>query len=423
VCAVLAAALRLKHHREDCRALATAYPSITMASGIRVGVIGTGFAAASHVDALRRVPSVEIVAIAGSSAPKAEAAGERLGISNTFGDYRQLLRGDTVHVVHDCTPNYLHSAINTEALRAGKHLLSEKPLAMDSSQTASLVHEAAHAGVVAGVCFNYRHYPLVRQAKVMLAAGEFGPPHLVHGGYLQDWLLFPTDWNWRLDPGQGGVSRAVADIGSHWMDLVQYVTGHRIQEVLAVMDTVHSERRRPIQEVATFGRTAQHALEPVAVTTEDAATAIFRTDRRLRGTFTVSQVSAGHKNRLFFEIDAGEGSVRWDQEDPNFLRIGRRDAANSELPRDPSMLVPEAAALTHFPGGHQEGWPDAMKNLFLDFYNAVGAHDAGSSYEGSFATFEDAHRITQVVEAIVRSHKSERWETVGVDRSSEEVTV
>jgi predicted dehydrogenase len=395
-----------------------------MTSGIRVGVIGTGFAATSHVDALRRVPSVEIGAIAGSSASKAEAAGERLGIGQTFGDYRELLRGDTVDAVHDCTPNHLHSTINGDVLGAGKHLLSEKPLGMDSRETAALVARAASAEVVAGVCFNYRHYPLVRQVKVMLAEGELGQPHLIHGGYLQDWLLHPTDWNWRLEPDKGGASRAIADIGSHWMDLVQYVTGHRIQEVLAVLDTVHGERRRPRERVATFERAEESGLESVPVTTEDSATVIFRTDRDLRGTFTVSQVSAGWKNRLFFEIDAAKASVSWDQEDPNILCIGRRDEANAELSRDPSMLAPEAAALVHFPAGHQEGWPDALRNLFLDFYGAVSAHGVAAAHESSFATFEDAHRIAQAVEAIVRSDNSGGWETVsGIRESAQEVSV
>jgi predicted dehydrogenase len=365
-----------------------------------------------------------VVALAGSSKSKAEAAGELFDIEKTFGDYRDLLGDETIDAVHDCTPNHLHSVINAEALLAGKHLLSEKPLAMDSNESGALVEQAGGAGVVAGVCFNYRHYPLVRQARVMLAGGEIGQPHLLHGGYLQDWLLFPTDWNWRLEPAMGGVSRAVADIGSHWMDLVQYVTGHRIQEVIGVLDTVHGERRRPIEEVATFERSGESASEKVSMTTEDAATVIFRTDRGMRGTFTVSQVSPGWKNRLFFEVDAANGSIAWDQEDPNVLRIGRRDEANAQLPRDPSMLAPEAAALAHFPAGHQEGWPDALKNLFLDFYAAVSAHDAGTVYERSFASFADAHRIIESVEAILRSHRMGGWQTVGgISELAQEVPV
>jgi predicted dehydrogenase len=207
------------------------------------------------------------------------------------------------------------------------------------------------------------------------------------------------------------------------MDLIQYATGQRIQEVFAVMDTIHRERRRPTEEVATFGR-SDGGDEAVAMTSEDAATVIFRTDHGVRGTFTVSQVSAGRKNRLFFEVDAADASISWDQEDPNVLRIGRRNEPNSELLRDPSMLAPEAAPLAHFPAGHQEGWPDALKNLFLDFYGAVDALDNGASYEPSFATFEDAHRITQAVEAIVSSDRSGEWQMVeGIKESPQEVSV
>jgi predicted dehydrogenase len=376
-------------------------------------MIGTGFAAGAHIDALRRIPSVEVVAIAASSDAKANAAGRRFGIDRTFRDYRELLAYDGVDAVHDCTPNHLHRAINQDALRAGKHVLSEKPLGLDSDETAFLVEVAAEAKGISGVCFNYRHYPLVRQARAMLERGDIGRPHLIHGGYLQDWLLFPSDWNWRIDPAKGGTSRAIADIGSHWMDLLQYVTGHRIAEVLAVLDTVHEERQRPRKEVETFAQASGDTLEPVWIQSEDAATVIFRTDRGLRGTFTVSQVSPGWKNRLFFEIDAANGSLAWDQEDPNRLLIGRRDQANLELPRDPSMLSPEAAALVHYPAGHQEGWPDALMNLFIDFYAAVAARNASADYQSSFATFEDAHRITQAVEAILSSHRTGSWQTVG----------
>lgn len=384
-----------------------------MARRIRVGVIGSGFAATSHIDALRRVASVEITALAASSDAKAAVAGERFGIDRTFGDYRELLAWDEIDSVHNCTPNHLHLGINLEALHAGKHLLSEKPLALDTGETGVLVEEADRAGLVCGVCFNYRHFPLVRQAKAMLEANKVGAPHLIHGGYLQDWLLYPTDWNWRLDTGKGGASRAVADIGSHWMDLIQYITADRIDEVFAVLDTVHDERRRPREEVETFGRTGGGTLEPVWMETEDAATVVFRTERGVRGTFTVSQVSAGCKNRLFVEIDGATGSLAWDQEDPNRLRIGRRDEPNADLLRDASLLSPEAAALTHYPPGHQEGWPDALMNLFVDFYSAVGAWAEGRDYRRSFASFEEAHRVTQAVEAILASDRTETWQKVG----------
>jgi predicted dehydrogenase len=246
----------------------------------------------------------------------------------------------------------------------------------------------------------------------MIAARELGPVHLVHGGYLQDWLLFPDDWNWRLDPRRGGASRAVADIGSHWLDLAQHVTGDRVTEVLAELVTVHPERKRPAGEVETFAREGAEERTPVEIRSEDAGSVLLRFAGGARGAVTVSQVSAGWKNHLVIEVDAAEVSFVWDQEDPNRLRIGRRNEANQELPRDPGLLSPAAASLTNYPGGHQEGWPDALRNLFAEFYEAVLAHHEGREATSTFASFAEAHQIIRVVEAVVASHRSGQWTKV-----------
>jgi len=240
---------------------------------------------------------------------------------------------------------------------------------------------------------------------------------LVTGGYLQDWLLHDTDWNWRLDPARGGASRAVADIGSHWIDLVQHVAGDRLEDVCADLGRMHDVRRRHVGEVQTFAEVAGER-ERVEVGTEDWATVLFRTASGARGSFVVSQVSAGRKNHLTLEIDAERAALAWDQEEPNALWIGRRDAPNETLVRDPSLLSPPAAPLAHYPGGHQEGWPDALRNLIADFHAAVRAHRSGEPYEPTFASFADAHRITQTVEAIVASSAAHGWVRVG---TSEEV--
>jgi predicted dehydrogenase len=385
---------------------------VAEAGTVRVGVVGTGFAAGSHIDALRRVPGVELAGVAASAQARADAAADRLGLPRGYGHYNQLLEDPTVEAIHNCTPNDLHLEVNLAALRAGKHLLSEKPLAMDGAQAATLVREASTAGVVAGVCFNYRHFPLIHQARVLLSAGRLGPVHLVHGGYLQDWLLLDTDWNWRVDPARGGSSRAVADIGSHWMDLIQHVTGDRITEVLATFDTVHRVRRRPAGEVRTFAGDVAQERHEVDIGTEDAATVLFRTEAGARGAFTVSQVSAGRKNRLFFEIDAADAALAWDQEEPNRLWIGHRDRANEVMMRDPSLLEPEAAKLAHYPGGHEEGWPDALRNLFADFYATVTGTGEEGRHRPSFATFPEAHRVILSVEAALASHRSGRWEKI-----------
>ncbi|MGZ4155054.1 MAG: Gfo/Idh/MocA family protein [Actinomycetota bacterium] len=383
---------------------------------IGVGVVGGGFAARAHIDALRRVAGVRIAGIAASTPERSRAVAGELGLP-AVDDYRAMLDDDSIAAIHDCTPNDLHLEVNRVAIEAGRHVLSEKPLATDSRETAWLVELARTADVITGVCFNYRHYPLVQELRSRLAAGGDGSVHLVTGTYLQDWLLLPTDWNWRLDPARGGTSRAVADIGSHWIDLVQHITGDRIAEVCADLGRMHDVRRRPVGEVQTF-TTGDGERADVPVGTEDWAAVLFRTERGARGSLTVSQVSAGRKNHLTLEIDAESAAFAWDQEEPNTLWIGRRDEPNAELVRDPSLLSPPAAALAHYPGGHQEGWPDALFNLVTDFYAAVRARRVGEAHEHTFASFADAHRTTQTVEAIVASSADRAWVRVGAGQEA-----
>ncbi len=378
---------------------------------VRVGIVGAGFAARSHLDALRRVPGIEVVGLAASSPERSREAGAELGVT-PFDDYRALLDDRSIDAIHACAPNDLHLEIDEAALAAGKHVLSEKPLGRDAAETARLVELADRSDVVTGVCFTYRHFPLVQHLRAELASGEHGPVHLITGAYLQDWLLLPTDWNWRLDPERGGASRAVADIGSHWIDLVQHLTDDRIAEVCADLGTLHAVRRRPTGDVETFtssGEGTLDGLEDASISSEDWASVLFRTERGVRGAFTVSQVSAGRKNHLTVEIDAADASLTWDQERPNTLWIGRRSGPNELVPRDPSLVAPEAAPLVHYPGGHQEGWPDALRNLFVDFYGTVRARHAGEDHPSAVATFADAHRTTQTVEAILASHADRRW--------------
>jgi len=376
---------------------------------ISVGVIGTGFAASSHVDALRRVAGVEIAAIAGRTQQRAAAAAGALGINRSVGDWRELVEDGGIDAIHNCTPNHLHTQINTAVLAAGKHLLSEKPLGMDAAETAELARRAAGAGVVSGVCFNYRHFPLVQEARVQMAA-EAGPPHLIRGGYLQDWLLEDTDWNWRLDSSQAGATRALGDIGSHWIDLIQHVTGRRLGRVYARLGRLHDVRRRPVAAGQTFGRAANADGEAVQVDTEDFATTMFELEDGCPGVFTVSQVTPGTRNRLSFEIDTRTACLSWDQERPNRLLVGRRDGPNQELVRDAALLSEPAARLVHFPPGHQEGWPDALRNLMDDFYGAIRN---GRETPTTVASFVDAHRVMLAVDAIAESGRRGKWVEVG----------
>ena len=381
---------------------------------IRTVLVGTGFAGSAHADALSRLRRVDLVGVLASSSERSVAAAERLGVPRGYASLDEVL-ADGVDVLHTCTPNVEHARVTVAALDAGIHVLSEKPLGIDAAEAGGLARRARDAGVVTGVCFNYRHFPLVQHLRATLASGEHGAPHLIRGEYLQDWLLFPDDWNWRLESARAGATRAVGDIGSHWLDLAQHVTGDRVVAVMAQLGRVHETRWRPAAEGETF-RAGEGPRETADVDTEDFASVLLRFASGARGALTVSQVSAGAKNRLRIGIDAATASIEWDQEEPNTLRIGRRDGASLSLPRDPSLLDPAAAGLARLPGGHQEGWADALRNLFEDFYAAVEAHRAGGATEPTFASFEDAHHVARLVEAIAESDREGRWVEVETER-------
>lgn len=376
-----------------------------MRERLGVAIVGGGFAAASHLDALRRVGGVTPLGILTSTAERSRGAADRLGVERAYGALEELLGDPEVDVVHNCTPNHLHHAITSAALDAGKHVLSEKPLAFDLDQAEDLAARAQATGMVTGVCFTYRHFPLIQHLRQAIRSGGAGRVHLIHGAYLQDWLLFDDDWNWRLQADQGGAARAVGDIGSHWIDLVQHVTGDEVVAVCAQLARLHDERLRP-GEVRTFERGGGgDARTRVAVDTEDAATILLRLRGGAIGACTISQVSAGKKNELTIELDAARESYSWNQEDPNVLHVGRRDAPNERVLRDPSLVAPEAAPLVHYPGGHQEGWPDAMRGLFEDFYAVV----RGDGALQTVATFDEAAQVLRVVDAILRSDREGRW--------------
>jgi predicted dehydrogenase len=381
---------------------------------IKAGIIGTGFSAQSHLEALSRVPDVEVIAIASRSREKAQVLAERYGIKKAYGRYEELINDPEVEAVHNCTPNHLHFELNQMILNADKHLLSEKPLAISSKESAELAQLADQKKKVHGVCFNYRHYPMVEEARQSIRNGKLGDIQLIFGGYLQDWLLYPTDYNWRLEPEKNGPSRAMADIGSHWCDTVQHVLGQKVTEVFADLKTVHPIRKKPKQDVETFHQSADADLEDVSVSTEDCGVVLVHFENGAQGSFTVSQVNAGRKNKSFFEVAGTKSALAWDQEKPNELWLGYRNEANRQLLRDPAMLSESAAALAHYPGGHQEGWPDGLKNLFIQFYQAVRKAKAGEDWNQArtFADFHDGHRIMKIIDAILKSHSEKRWVNV-----------
>ncbi|WP_047152258.1 Gfo/Idh/MocA family protein [Aneurinibacillus tyrosinisolvens] len=385
---------------------------------IKVGIIGTGFIGPTHIEAIRRLGFVEVVGVAGSSKEAAEKKATELGIAKAYSDYREMLRDSEIQVVHNCAPNHLHFTMNKEIILSGKHVLSEKPLAMNSKESAELLALAKKHKAVHGVNFNYRQFPIVQQLATMIKNEELGKVNAVHGSYLQDWLLFDTDFNWRLDPELGGKTRAVADIGSHWCDTVQYVTGKRIVEVFADMATVIPVRKKPKYNASTFGteKAQEEIYEDVPIKTEDYASVLLRFNDGTRGVFTVSQVSAGRKNRLSFEIDGSKNSAYWNQEEPEKLWIGHRDKPNEILLADPSLFTPEAQSSIHHPGGHNEGWPDALKNMMLHFYTFIREGKDPQSDKTNFATFEDGHVSMCITDAILESHQQQKWVKVEVQQ-------
>jgi predicted dehydrogenase len=379
---------------------------------IKAAVIGTGFIGPAHVEALRRIGGVEVVAVASSDLARAKALAERYAIPKAYSGWKAVIADNEIQVVHNCTPNNLHFEINKAAILAGKHIVSEKPLTMNSKESAELVRLAATHGVVNAINFNYRFYPLIQHARAMVGKGELGEIYLVHGHYLQDWLYSDTDYNWRLETEISGASRAVADIGSHWCDLVQFITGLKIKSVFADLVTIHKTRKKPKKVVETFkGKEEAVAqdYEEKSIKTEDAGIVMLQFDNGARGVFTVSQVSAGRKNREWFEVDGSKKAITWDQEEPNQLWVGYREHPNEIIIKDPSLLDETARKYAHYPGGHPEGYPDGPKNLFMNVYNFI--HDGKDlrKDQPDFPTFADGHWENKIIEAVLKSNKAKKW--------------
>jgi len=368
-----------------------------------MGLVGPGFVGRHHIDAVRRLGLVDVVAIAGSDERRTRARADALGVPRAYGSFEALAADPDVQVVHNTAPNFLHGPIIRAALAHGKHIVSEKPLASSAEEAHALWLAAREAGVVHAVTFNYRGNAMVQQARAMVAAGDLGSAHYIHGGYLQDWLLKPTDFSWRLEPEKGGASSAVADIGSHWCDLAQYITGRRVASVLADLSTVIPMRYRARAAREAFAAGDERG-EPVRIQSEDLATILMRFEDGAKGVASVGQVCAGHKNDLWLEVNGSKSSLRWSQEQQNELWIGRRDEANAVMAKDPSLLRPDARAYANLPGGHQEGWADAFCNVLRDVYAAI-AHHPVEPPPSAFATFEDGYHTACLVDAVLASHR------------------
>jgi predicted dehydrogenase len=373
---------------------------------LRAAVVGTGFIGVMHVEALRRL-GIEVLGVVGSSPDRARAKAALTALPEPYEDLEAMLGDERVDVVHLTTPNHLHYPQVKATLEAGKHVVCEKPLALDAAQSAELLELARASGVVHCTNFNIRFYPQCQQARAVVAAGQIGEVWNVHGGYLQDWLVLPTDWNWRLEPEKGGPLRAVADIGSHWLDLAQFLTGRRVVEVFADLATTIAVRRRPAGEVESFAAAREVDRVDVPMSTEDLAHVLLRFEGGIRGAVVVSQVSAGRKNSLRFEIDGSEGAVAWNSEQAEELWFGHRDRPNETLLRNPMLFDPAVAARTGLPAGHAEGFGETFKELYRTVYSAVAAGEMPD--DPDFPTFADGHRENVIGEAAARSDREQSW--------------
>ena len=376
---------------------------------IRTAVIGTGFMGRVHLEALRRVEGVDVVEIAATSADKAKAAAEGFNVLNATGDWHDVIADPSIDAVHITTPNAEHFPMVKAAFEAGKHVLCEKPLAMSTAEAEALVALQAAKGLRGAVNHNLRYYPMVQQMRAMREAGEFGDILVVQGTYSQDWMLYESDWNWRVDPSVSGPSRVMADIGSHFFDMAEHVTGLKVTSVCSDLQIFWPTRKQPKSGGETFsGKTSGETVD-TRIVTEDFGATLFKMGQnglnKARGAMTASQVSAGRKNGLVLEIYGTKGGASWRQESPEELWLGHRDAPNQLLMKDPSLLDKKAAAFADYPGGHAEGYPDTHKQLYKRFYASISDPGAAADYP----QFADGLRQMKILDAELASHRSRAW--------------
>lgn len=378
---------------------------------IRTAIIGSGFMGGAHLEALQRIGGVDVVMIASDDVKNGKALADKFSVPLFTSNWKDVVANSVVDVIHNCTPNHLHFEINKASVKSNKHIISEKPLTVNSTQSAELLQLIKKHNIVNAINFNYRFYPIIQHARSMIENREVGDVYLVHGNYLQDWLYYKTDYNWRLESNIGGDSRAIADIGSHWCDMVQFLTGSKIKKVFADLVTIHKTRIKPENAVKTFkGKEKKSSSgKEVQIKTEDSGSVLIHFENGSKGVFTVSQVSAGRKNHFWLEVDGSKKSFSWNQENPNELWIGYREKPNEVLIKDPSLLNENARKYASYPGGHPEGYPDGPKNLFASFYNYIREGKNSNKDKPDFPTFEDGHIENKIVDAILRSNKNKKW--------------
>ena len=374
----------------------------------QVAVVGSGFTGSQHVEAVRRIPGTRVVALADPNQEALREKAQALGIEHIFSDYREMLEAVKPDVIHNCTPNGFHFEINQYAIEHGVHVYCEKPLAATLEQCAQLAELSRQRQVACGVNFNYRNNAMVQEIRARVLSGETGRLFHVTGRYLQDWMMLDTDYNWRLSEQDGGKSRAIADIGSHWFDTAQYATGKKITEVYAKLFRVFETRKKPLARVETFQTAQDGGYEPVAIHSEDGAFILVRFEDGTPGQLVVSQVDAGHKNDLRLELAAQRCSLEWRQERADLLQIGTRDLGTTTLHASPGALHPEAARYAGLPAGHSTAWSDAFRNGIGEFYTALRNGSFHNPVQ-SYATFEDGYAIMKLVDACLESDRRDAW--------------
>ena len=382
-----------------------------MFSTLSVAIVGTGFIGPIHIEALRRL-GIKVKGALGSTPSKSEEARQKWGLDRAYDDLSEILNDHEIEAVHLAVPNTLHFQMSRQCLLAGKHGMCEKPLAMNATETGELVNIAKETGLHAGVCYNVRYYPLNLDLKQTLRKAPDQRIFSVVGSYVQDWLAKDTDYNWRVLAKHNGPLRAVADIGTHWVDLITFITGLEVKAVFADLACVHEIRKRPLGEVETFAGNKTHPqkLEDVEIDTEDIGSVLFRFKGGTKGSLWVSQVTPGRKNCIRYEIASSDHAYAWNSESPNELWIGNRSEANQSCLKDPSLMSPETIPYANYPAGHNEGYPDTFKQCFRAFYQSIVDSDALAPLP--YPTFQDGHREVVLCDAILKSHQEERWVTI-----------
>ncbi len=380
---------------------------------IKVGIIGTGYIGMVHLEMLRRLGGVEVVAVADTNADLARTAARKFGVERVYKDANALIADREVEVVHDCAPNNVHFDINAKAIRAGKELLSEKPLALDSRQSAELLALAEKHGTLTAINFCYRYYPVVQEAAARAKRGDLGEVRAFVGHFLQDWLFFETDYSWRLDPQVAGQANVVADLGSHWFDLVQFITGRKIVEVMAELHTCLPKRRKPKGGVLSFGDGGGGESEEVVITLDDYASIFLKLDNGARGNFTTFQAAAGRKVDIEIQVFGSKESYAWSHIHPNALWIGHREKANEVFYESSQLQMEGTRRYATLPTGHPMGYHDAVFNLFRDYYQALEAKRTGKALSPTFPDFRTGHEMMCVIDAAVRSDRSGAWTRIG----------